>query len=163
MVSLRNVRMKCFRRKPQRVQTAIKRDYFSRLLSDLKVYLDLTTEEMHNLCEVLATQCPMNIFQGGEIGNLGDYVENLKCRSPKKVLEKSKPLLISICRVQKESSFPFNLNELFVEYADYKISYLNRDTNVRESETLSAFLDYWPEPDSAQSYIDEEDLDSFEY
>ena len=163
MVSLRNVRMKCFRRKPQRVQTAIKRDYFSRLLSDLKVYLDLTTEEMHNLCEVLATQCPMNIFQGGEIGNLGDYVENLKCRSPKKVLEKSKSLLISICRVQKESSFPFNLNELFVEYADYKISYLNRDTNVRESETLSAFLDYWPEPDSKQTYIDEEDLDSFEY
>jgi hypothetical protein len=105
----------------------------------------------------------MNIFQGGEIGNLGDYVRNLKCRSPKKVLEKSKPLLISICRVQKESSFPFNLNELFVEYADYKISYLNRDTNVRESETLSAFLDYWPEPDSKQTYIDEEDLDSFEY
>ena len=163
MVSLRNVRMKSFRRKPLKVQNVVKRDYFSRLLCDLKVYLDLSDDEMHELCKVLASRCPINIFQGGDINNLSDYVADLKCRFPKKVVEKSRPLLISINRVQKESSFPFNLNELFVEYADYKISFLNKETKTCESEVLSAFFDYWPDSEGEQSYLSEEDLETFEY
>ena len=163
MVSLRNVRMKCFKRKPLEIQTAIKREYFSHLLLDLKVYLDFSDEEFHNLCAVLAGDCPLDIFNGGKIDNLSDYVIKLNCRFPKKVFEKSRQLSITIDRIQKESSFPFNLNEFFIEYADFRVSFLNKDTNVCESEVLTASFDYFPEPTSDQVYLDEEELETFEY
>lgn len=155
--------MKCFGRKAPGVQKEIKRDYFSRLLLDLKVSLDLNDEEFHNLCGILVDQCPMNIFQGGKIDNLGDYVIHLECRSPKKVLAKALPLSITIDRVQKESSFPFNLNELFIEYADFKVSFLNKETHVQESEILSVSFDYWPNLKEKQTYLDENELEEFEY
>jgi len=164
MVSFRKVRMKCFKRKPRKVQNAIKREYFSRLLLDLKVDLDLTDEEFHNLCVILAERCPFDIFNGGKIDNLQDYVTHLECRSPKKVLGKSKQLSISIDRIQKESSFPFNLNELFIEYSNFKVSFLNKETKVRESEVLSASFDYWPEiGNNKQTYLNEDELETFEY
>lgn len=163
MVSLRKFRMKCFKRKPLEIQNAIKSDYYSRLLLDVKVDLDLNDEEFHNLCGILAERCPFDIFNGGKIDNLSDYVVNLDCRFPQKALEKSRQLSISIDRVQKESSFPFNLNELFIEYANFKVSFLNKDTKVCESEVLFAPFDYLPEYMCKQTYIDEEDLDTFEY
>ena len=162
MVSLRNVRMKCFKRKPLEIQNAIKSDYYSRLLLDVKVDLDLNDEEFHNLCGILAERCPLDIFNGGKIDNLSDYVVNLDCRFPQKALERSRRLSISIDRVQKESSFPFNLNELFIEYADFNVSFLNKDTKVCESEVVFASFDYIPEH-MCQAYIGEEDLDTFEY
>ena len=163
MVSIRNVRMKCFKRKPLELQTAIKVDCFSHLLLDLKVYLDFSDEEFHNLCAVLAADCPLDIFNGGKIDNLSDYVITFNCRFPKKVFEKSRQLSITIDRIQKESSFPFNLNELFIEYADFRVSFLNKDTNVCESEVLTVSFDYFPESTSDQVYLDEEELETFEY
>ena len=163
MVSLRNFRMKCFKRKPQDVQKEIKKEYFLHLLTDLKVFLDLNDEEFHKLCQVFADLSTMNIFQGGVIDNLSDYVIRVPCRSSKKVLAKARPLSITINRVQKESSFPFNLNELFIEYADYTVDYHNKETNVHESEVLSASFDYWPGPADKHHYLGEDELEDFEY
>ena len=105
----------------------------------------------------------MDIFNGGKIDNLSDYVIKLNCRFPKKAFEKSRQLSITIDRIQKESSFPFNLNEFFIEYADFRVSFLNKDTNVCESEVLTASFDYFPEPTSEQVYLDEEEFETCEY
>ena len=50
-----------------------------------------------------------------------------------------------------------------VEYAEFKVSFLNKDTKVCESEVLFAPFDYLPEYMCKQTYIEEEDLDTFEY
>ena len=163
MVSLRKVRMKCLGRKHPEVRMGIKREYFSHLLLDLKVYLDLNDEEFHNLCQIFAERCPINIFQGGQIDNIRDYVIHLQCRSPRKVIAKSIPLSVNISRVQKEASFPFNLNELFVEFADFKVTFLNKETNSSESEVLFASFDYLPETDDNKHYLAEDELEDFEY
>ena len=161
MVNLRKLRMRLFESKSLKEKMAVKVDFYSRLLNDLQTDLNLTDSEFHNLCEVFADKCSLNIFQGGKIDNLELYATLIKSSYPSKVIEESKNLSISITRVKKQSVFPFNIPELFINEAEFKVEILRlKPKMVLTNEVLTVFYDYWP-PCEKQQYFDDEDLEMY--
>lgn len=161
MVNLRKLRMRLFESKSLKEKMAVKVDFYSRLLNDLQTDLNLTDSEFHNLCEVFADKCSLNIFQGGKIDNLELYATLIKSSYPSKVIEKSKNLSISITRVKNQSIFPLNIPELFINQAEFKVEILRlKPKMVLTNEVLTVFYDYWP-PCEKQQYFDDEDLEMY--
>lgn len=161
MVNLRKLRMRLFESKSLKEKMAVKVDFYSRLLNDLQTDLNLTDSEFHNLCEVFADKCSLNIFQGGKIDNLELYATLIKSSYPSKVIEESKNLSISITRVKKQSVFPFNIPELFINEAEFRVEILRlKPKMVLTNEVLTVFYDYWP-PCEKQQYFDDEDLEMY--